>query len=230
MFGAILGGVVAGAIGGAAGTAIGNMTIGKRDPRIDEAIFDIKSATKYKAGLYRSAASIAMSGAKFQADVYRQAGDLAEITAAGNVAQEQANTRRSEDAIGRQLVDLSAKNYTAASANGISINSKSVMVVQNEALNSVTRTVMQDRNDSLQRQSAITYQAALTKMEYENQARSAIYSGQVQAMQYENIARATEYEGALEVYKIEINNPQPQKSSILEGAAMGGLRGGLGMV
>lgn len=223
-FGAVLGSMVAGAVGRAAGAALGK-ALSKPDKRIEESLFNIKQATKYKSGLYRNAASIAKSGAKFQADVYRQAGQIAEITAAGNVAQEQANVRRSEDAIGRQLIDLSAKNYGSAAANGVSLASKSVMIVQNEAMNAVTRTVVQERNDSLQRQSAIRYQAALTKMQYENEARGAIYSGDIQAMEYENKARAIDYEGAVEIYKIKTGTANQGGGSIGEAGALGAIQG-----
>ena len=221
-FGAILGAMAAGAIGQTAGYVLGGG--GSQNPLIKEAISDIEDSTRFKVSLYRNAGSIAKSGAKFQADVYRQAGTLAELTAEGNIAQEQANQRRAEEATGRQLTDVMSKNYTSTAANGISLASKSTMMVQNEVMNTVTRTVIQGRNDSLQRQSAARYNAALTKMQYENQARAAIYSGDIQAMQYENQARAIQYESDIEVYKIKTGQAGGG-SSIGEQAGMGALGG-----
>lgn len=224
----IAGAFLAGGVARAAGTALGLALGGgnKRDPMVESAIEDIEQATSYKAGIYRQAGTIARQGAKFQADVYRQAGTIAELTANSNIAQEQENQRRSEDVTSRTLIDMTSKNYAASAANGTSVASKSTMVVQNEVLNTVTREVAQQRNDSLQRQQSIAYEAALTKMQYENAARAAIYSGEVQATQYENMARATEYEGALEVFKINLENPRPDVNGALKASfGLGGIGG-----
>lgn len=212
-FGALLGAAIAGAAGQAAGNALGNLVAGNaQNKALEEAIFDIKSGAAYKANLYRQAGSIAMAGAKFSADVYRQSAKISDLVAGSNIAKEQSDLNRAEDALGRQLNDLMSKNYASAAANGTSIASKSIIAVQNEVLNTATTNAIQSRNDSLQRQNAIKFDAALTKMQYENQARASIYSGQIAAMQYENKARATEYDAATEVYKIETGTSSGQAS------------------
>jgi hypothetical protein len=226
----MLGMAIAGALGSAAGTALGNALGGNDEDRklLDEAIFDLKSATNFKVGLYKQAAQVARQGAKFQSNVFKQAGDIAVLISNFNVAQEQTNLRRTEDALGRQISDVVSTNWATASGNGLSLNSKSTMVVQNEALNVASRQITQIQNDSRQKQASIQFQGLLTKMQYENQATAAEYSGELQALGFENQAIATKYEGDLEIYKIMMENPKIEKQSIGEAAALGAIRG-LGM-
>ena len=101
------------------GQALQGMTL------LNDGIDITKAATKFNAGVYRQAGDTSMAGAKFQADVHRQAGQAALHAANYNIALDQLQTSRQQDALGRQLTDIISSNTAKTAANGIMINSKS---------------------------------------------------------------------------------------------------------
>lgn len=156
---------------------------------------------KYKAGVYRAAGEQAILGGQYEAKVYRQSGLAAEIATNFNIALDQQKTNRQQDALTRQFGDTISSNYATAGAQGISLSSGSFQAVQADVTSTAERTFTYNRNDAINRQSLMRFQGALTKMEYENKARAAVYSSQVAKQNYENQARAAIYEGKVEAYK-----------------------------
>lgn len=161
----------------------------------------IKDGANFQAGIYRESGKAAVEGSKFQASAYRNAGAASLVVANYNIAVDEIQTQRQQDALGRQLSDVMSSNSAITAANGISINSRSTMAVQNNIMTTAERTFVQTRNDATQRQSLITYQGKLSEMSYENQARAAEYSGLVQQQEAENRARSAEYQGKIDAYK-----------------------------
>lgn len=190
------------------GQAMGGLTM------IDDGIDIIKQGASYQAGVYRQSGQIAQEGAAFQAQVDRQAGQAALIAANYNIALDQVDTGRQNEALGRQLADVTSSNYATTAAHGISISSKSTMMVQNDIITTTARQVIRNNNDAHQRQSLIDYQGKLTQVQYENQARADEYSGAVANLNYENQARAAEYQGEVDAYKQEAQRAQTIGSTV----------------
>ena len=181
---------------------------------MSEGIDMISDGANLSAGIYRSSGKAAVQGANFKASVYRQAGQAAVTSANYNIALDEMQTQRQQDALGRQLTDVLSSNSAIAASSGISMSSKSSMMVNNDILSTAERQFVQQRNDANQRQSLLTYQGQLAKMSYENQARAAQYEGQVAAQAAENQARNAEYQGEVAVYQAK------QKRSDMIGGAI----------
>lgn len=157
--------------------------------------------SKFQAGVYRSSGKAALQGSKFEASVLRDAGNNAVQISKYNIALDQEQTARQNDALSRQVGDVLSANYAVAGATGASIYSKSTMMVQQEVAGNAERAYRQNINDAKQRQAVIQYQGALTQTQYENQARGAEYQGAIAVQQAENNARAAEYQGQVDAYK-----------------------------
>ena len=163
----------------------------------------ISDGASYTAGVYRSAGKASKQGSDFKASVYRQSGSAAIVAANYNIALDELQTNRQQDALGRQLKDVLSSNNAVFSSTGLGIGSKSAMLVNNTVLSTVERQAVQTKNDAMQRQSLIRYQGQLTQTQYENMARAEEYSGQVAVQSAENQARSAEYSGKVESYKVK---------------------------
>lgn len=161
----------------------------------------IQDGAAYQAGVYRSSGKAAKQGADFQASVYRQSANAAIVSANYNVALDQLQTDRQQDALGRQLKDVLSSNNAKIASSGIGFGSKSGMMVNSDVMSTVERQFVANKNDSLQRQSLIRYQGALTQAQYLNQAIAAQYSGDIAVQNAENQARSAEYGGDVAAYK-----------------------------
>jgi len=164
----------------------------------------IKQGSTFQAGIYREAGKAAVQGSQFQASVFRTAAISSTVLTNYNIALDENTTRRNEDALGRQLSDITSTNYATMGASGISINSRSSMAVQNTVMTMAERQFVQIRNDTKQRQSLMQYQGELVAMQYENEARAAEYSGLVQQQASENQALSAEYQGKVDTYKTKL--------------------------
>lgn len=168
---------------------------------LNEGMDIAKAGADFTAGVYRSAGQTSIQGAAFTAQVNRQAGQAAIAAANYNIALDQLQTSRQQDALSRQLNFSLSSNYAKIGSSGIGFGSKSSMMVQNDVVSTAERQFTQNKNDAAQRQSVLDYEGKLTQTQYENAARAAEYSGQVAAQQAENNARAAEYQGEIDTYK-----------------------------
>lgn len=179
-----------------------------------------KDAANFQAGAYRASGLASKQGADFQAKVYRQAGEAAKASANYNIALEQLQLGRTQEATGQELLSTLSSNWAKAGSSGVSVYSRSTIAVQNSVISAAERNWVRNKNDTLQRQQLIRYQGNLVATQYENEARAAEYSGLVMQQEAENRARAAEYQGEVESYKA--------KSAMAQqiGGAIGSIFGG----
>lgn len=180
---------------------------------MNDSIDMIKQGADFQAGVYRASGQAALQGAQFQAAVFRQSGQAALMTANYNIAIDQFQTNRQDDALGVQMHNVLSSNYASAGSSGISIGSKSTMLVQSSIVGNAEKQSVQMFNDAQQRQGLIQYQGALANMQFENQARAAEYSGAVAVQEAENNARAAHYQGQVDAYKAEVQRADSIGSS-----------------
>lgn len=195
-----LGGLMAAFMGNSGG---GMINMGEK--LLSGGIKTIEQGTNLTAGVYREAGKSAIYGSEFEAKVYRQAGETAVLAANYNVALDQFKTDRGKAALGRELSHTLSSNTAQAAANGLSLSSRSTLAVQNGVISAAERQVLQIDNDAKQRQSMISYQGQLTKVNYENEALAAEYSGKVAQQSYENQAKIAEYQGQVDIYKMRVD-------------------------
>ncbi len=156
----------------------------------------------------RGAGQQALQGGQYSAGVYRQAGNAAIAEANYNVALNQINTARQNNALAKQTIQVNSTNRVTQAKSGFSFGSKSYLAVQANVLDNVTQQVVQLRNSAKQREQQITYEGLLTNQAYENKARSAEYQGQAAQVAAENRARASEYSGEVASYQAGTKNAQ----------------------
>lgn len=150
---------------------------------------------------YESAGLAALQGGQYSASVYRNSGKIALESAAYNVVIDQIAVNRKMDTIARQTGMVTSANRATMGMSGLSMGSKSFLAVQNAVLANTERTVLNLKNDALQRQNQIRYSGDLAAMTSENQARSAEYQGAVAQVNYQNQAAMARYQGQVAAYQ-----------------------------
>ena len=143
-------------------------------------------------GMGFGAASNIESGAALQAASYRAAGSAAMSAARYNAQLINLNLGRQLTTLSRQIRTLSGSQRAAGGVGDIAIGSKSTLAVINDALSGFEREALLTRNTAKVETEKVLFEGRATAAALENQARAAIFSGDVQASQ----ARAGAVSGA----------------------------------
>ena len=139
-----------------------------------------------------SGASDIESGAALQASSYRSAGSAAMSAARYNAQLINLNLGRQLHTLSRQIRTVTGSQRAAGGVGDIAIGSKSTLAVINDAISGFERESLLTRNSAKVETEKVLFEGRSQQASLENQARSAIFSGEVQAKR----ARASAVSGA----------------------------------
>lgn len=140
---------------------------------------------------------LSSQGSKLAAKSYRQASSLVGQATAFNLDVQSTNTLRQLQDLTRSYQLLASKQIAGMAASGLSLNSKSFLQLQSEAVQTTTTKLMQ------------------AKMDAENQRRATLFSSYIQQTNLENQARAADYQA-----QVDIILAQRRAVNTLNGASM----------
>ncbi len=146
-------------------------------------------------GQIQQGAKIAAQGAAYSAASLRAAGNSALDAAKYNAAIVGVNLVTTLGVLGRDIRKTTGMQRSQAAASGLDIASGSFMDVMNDTLDTYQREIIGQKNQARQKQTSILFEGASQQAMYENQARAAIYQGDI--AQYNADQQTTQSIGGL---------------------------------
>lgn len=129
--------------------------------------------------LMSDGADQALAGAEFNAKLYDMAATSSIEMAEYNVALQQINSQRIQNALAQEYRSIREKNVSAWSTSGFSFASDSFNAVQNKVQSSVERRLIEQKNNDIIQKQNIRYEGKAAAVNYENQAKAARYQGEL---------------------------------------------------
>jgi hypothetical protein len=119
--------------------------------------------------------SIAAQGYNLTASGYRVSAQSVAAATQFNLELQKINSVRQLDSLGIQYQRTIGANMAATAASGISLSSKSALLVQNETANTFEKALLNMKLDAENTRRGMIFESQVTQTNLENQARSAEY-------------------------------------------------------
>ncbi len=130
-------------------------------------------------GQIQSGAKIAQQGAEYSASSLRVAGASALDAARYNAAIVGANLITTLGVLGRDIRKTTGMQRAQAASTGFDLASGSTLSIFNDTLDQYQREIIGQKNQAQQKQTSILFEGASQQAMYENQARAALYQGDI---------------------------------------------------
>lgn len=166
-----------------------------------------------QADMIRVGGDIAAQGALFTASGYRQSSVAVGQASAFNLEVDKINLKRRLDASSRQAQRLISRQSGQQAASGLSLGSKSFLMLKNETLDVMSRGFLHMKVDAENQKNAKIFETKIRQMNLENQARASEYQAAAEQVLAANRAAQAEYQGEVAAFQSQ----QRAFSSILKG-------------
>lgn len=165
------------------------------------------------------AGNIAQAGANAQAQTIRVGGDIAAtgatLTAAGfrssaesvkqsmvfNLEIDRINLQRKLKAASRQFQRTLGQQLTQQAASGISLTSKSALMIRNETQDVFGRAILNMKVDAENTIKAKQFESEVKQVQLENQARASDFRAEAERVLAGNKAQEVEFAGQIAKFK-----------------------------
>ena len=138
-----------------------------------------KSAAQTQINSLNMAGDLEYSGGMLSAEGYRNSKRSVSNATSYNIAQDNINVQREMQSLGRQFQRTIGEQVVATAAQGISLTSKSALMLRNETVNVYDKALLQ------------------VKLNAENNIRNQLYESRVKQSELEQQAVASEYQAKL---------------------------------
>ena len=159
------------------------------------------SGASMQAATILQGGEIAAQGAKLSAGGLRESKKAVKGAAAFNEEIDVLNSARKLESFRRQSRLLLGAQRAQIASTGLSATSKSFLQVENEALSSIERELMNMKVDAENTSRAKKFETQVTLTNLENQARAVEYQGAAAQVQARNRAAEASYQGEVAEFK-----------------------------
>lgn len=164
----------------------------------------IRQGAAQQASSIVQGGEIAAQGALISAQGFRQAIQGLSDTLDFNLKIEKINTKRKLSTISTNFQRTIGRQLTQTAKSGISLTSKSSLMLQTEAANIFTNQILNTKIDSENARRSQVFQTQLRQTQLENQARAAEFRAQAERVLASNRAAQVSFQGSAAASR---NNP-----------------------
>lgn len=159
-----------------------------------QGISTLQSGASLQASSIIQGAEVSAAGAQLTAAGFRQQAVTVQEATDFNLKIQALNTSRQVQDLTRQFQKTVGAQITQQAGSGISLTSKSFLMLQNEASDFFTRQLRNLKVDAENARRAETFRAESQRVQLENQARAAEYQAAAERVLAANRAAAVKFQ------------------------------------
>lgn len=141
---------------------------------------DARRAAQVQAQMMEQSAILKLNSAKAAAEALRDAAKAEEDAFQFNSEVRSINTQRKLRAVALEYQGIIGSQLTGQAAQGVSVGSKSALMLRNEAVNNMQREILSARQDADNERKAAEHELRMRQASLRNQANAVEYEGRVQ--------------------------------------------------